>query len=172
MVLDRSKGIEYFWNIKYLSASRLKLDALKTLYLDTQQLNVEDMPEMKLKQVQYEVDSWKRVLRFITEENIYLKSRLSEAIKDRFDERLLIDAEEFQTKFLKKDELISLLRNETAEWEKLLVREMFEDEIKMNEIERKFKTLRSNISFAESGFNKIKAEFNNYLIENIFNNDF
>lgn len=130
------------------------------------------MPEMKLKQLQYEVDSWKRVLRFITEENIHLKNRLSEAIKDNFDKRLLIDAEEFQTKFVKKDVLIGLLRNEMAEWEKLLVREMYNDEILTNEIERKFITLRKSISFAELGFKKMKSEFNNYLTENIFNDEY
>jgi glutaredoxin 2 len=130
-----------------------------------------DMPTMKLRQLQYEVDSWKRVLRFITEENIHLKSRLSEAINDKFDRRLLTDAEEFQTRFIKKDELISLLRNETAELEKLFVREMFDNGIMINEIERKFKILRNNISFAEAGFIKMKSEFNNYLSGNVFNHE-
>ncbi len=126
------------------------------------------MPELKLKQLQYEVDSWKRVLRFLTEENIFLKSRLSVVIKDRFDKRLLIDAEEFQTRFLKKDNLISLLRNEMAELEKLLAIGMFENGILINEIERKFKSLRNNISSTESEFKKMKMEFSSYLAEKIF----
>ncbi len=129
------------------------------------------MPELELKQLQYEADSWKRMLLFMREENIYLKSRLSEVLKDRYDKRLLIDAEEFQTKFVKEDELIGLLRNELAEFDKLLVREMFEDGVLLKSIERKFKNIRNSLSSAESGFRKTKSEFNNYLSGNIFNNE-
>lgn len=125
------------------------------------------MPEIKLKQLQYEVESWQRVLRLITEENIHLKSRLSEAIQDNFDKKRLIAVEEFQTNFLKADGLIVLLRNELAELETLLVREMFEDRGMVTEITRKFKNIGTNISAAETDFIKMKSAFNNYLSQNV-----
>ena len=130
------------------------------------------MPVQELKQLQYEVDSWNRLLEFMIDENIHLKSRLSELIKYQYDKYLLIDAEEFQSKFIRNDELIGLLRNEAVELDKLLLREMFEDGDLMNEIEIKFKNLRNNISSAETGFSNLKSDFNNYLTENIFANEY
>ena len=103
------------------------------------------MPELKLKQLQYESDTWKRLLGFMMDENIHLKNRLSEVLKDKFDKNLLVEIEGFQSNFIKKDELIGLLRNDVAGLDKLLEREIFEDGKIVNEIERRLKNLRNNI---------------------------
>ena len=55
------------------------------------------MPELKLKQLKYESDTWKRLLDFMMDENIQLKNRLSEVLKDQFDKNLLDDVERFQS---------------------------------------------------------------------------
>ena len=125
------------------------------------------MPELKLKQLQYESDTWKRLLVFMMDENIHLKNRLSEVLKDKFDKNLLVEIEGFQSNFIKKDELIGLLRNDVAGLDKLLEREIFEDGKIVNEIERRLKNLRNNIVYAEKQFGKLKLEFNNYLSENM-----
>ena len=125
------------------------------------------MPELKLKQLQYESDTWKRLLGFMMDENIHLKNRLSEVLKDKFDKNLLVEIEGFQSNFIKKDELIGLLRNDVAGLDKLLEREIFEDGKIVNEIERRLKNLRNNIVYAEKQFGKLKLEFNNYLSENM-----
>jgi regulator of replication initiation timing len=125
------------------------------------------MPELKLKQLQYESDSWKRLLGFIVDENIHLKNRLSEVLKDKFDNNLLEEVEGFQSSFIKEDELIGLLRNDVAELDKLLVREIFEDGKIANEIDKKLNRLRNNITIAEKQFGKLKVEFNSYLSENV-----
>jgi regulator of replication initiation timing len=125
------------------------------------------MPELKLKQLQYESDSWKRLLGFIMDENIHLKNRLSEVLKDKFDNNLLEEVEGFQSSFIKEDELIGLLRNDVAELDKLLVREIFEDGKIANEIDKKLNRLRNNITIAEKQFGKLKVEFNSYLSENV-----
>ncbi len=125
------------------------------------------MPELKLRQLQYESDTWKRLLGFIMDENIHLKYRLSEVLKDKFNKNLLEEVEIFQSRFLKEDALIGLLRNEVVELDKLLVREIFEDSRIIKEIDRKLKKLRNNIIIAEKQFGKLKSEFNNYLSENI-----
>ena len=125
------------------------------------------MPELKLKQLQYESDTWKRLLGFMMDENIHLKNRLSEVLKDNFDKNLLEGVEGFQNNFIKEDELIGLLRNDVAGLDKLLEREIFEEGKIVNEIDRRLKNLRNNIVYAEKQFGKLKLEFNNYLSENI-----
>lgn len=128
------------------------------------------MPELKLKQLQYETETWKRLLGFMTDENIHLKNRLSEILKNKFDKNLLEEVEIFQTNFIKEDEQISLLRNEVAELDKWLVREVFEDGSIIRQVENKLKRLRSNLKNAETHFTKLKIDFNNYLSENIIQN--
>lgn len=86
------------------------------------------MPELKLKQLQYERDTLKRLLDFMIDENGHMKNRLSEVLQDKFDKNLLKGIEFFQSTFLKEDELIGLLRNDFAELNKLLVIEIFEND--------------------------------------------
>jgi regulator of replication initiation timing len=125
------------------------------------------MPELKLKQLQYEAETWKRLLGFMMDENIHLKNRLSEILKDRFDKNLLEEVEGFQSRFVKEDQMIGLLRNEVVELDKLLVREIFEDGSIIKNVDKKLKNLRNNISNAEKQFGKLKSEFNSYLSENM-----
>lgn len=125
------------------------------------------MPELKLKQLQYEADTWKRLLGFLMDENIHLKNRLSQVLKDRFDKNLLEEVEGFQSNFIKEDEMIGLLRNDVAEFDKLLEREVFEDGTIIKKVDSKLKKLRHNIKNAERQFSKFKDDFNNYLSENI-----
>jgi hypothetical protein len=125
------------------------------------------MPALKLKQLQYEADTWKRLLGFITDENIHLKNRLSEILKNQFDDSLLGEMENFQTGFLKEDQRIGLLKNDVAELDKLFMREIFEDGQIITQVDHKLKKLRGNIKIAEAQFTKLKMDFNNYLSENI-----
>jgi predicted RNase H-like nuclease (RuvC/YqgF family) len=128
------------------------------------------MSVLKLKQLQYETESWKRWLGFITDENIHLKNRLSEILKDNFDTNLLEEIEIFQTHFIKEDDQIHLLRNEVADLDTLLVREIFENGTIIRQVDNKLKRLRRNIKKEEAQFTRLKTEFNNYLSENIIQN--
>ena len=125
------------------------------------------MPKLKLKQLQYESDTWKRLLGFIMEENSYLKNRISEILKDKFNKNLLEELEGFQSRVVKEDGLIGLLRNDVAELDKLLEREIFEDGKIIKEIDKTLKRLRNNTLVAEKQFNKLKLEFNSFLSENL-----
>ena len=125
------------------------------------------MPELKIKQLQYESNTWKRLLGFMMDENVHLKNRVSEVLKNGFDKGLLEEVESFHSRFIKEDDLIGLLRNEVAELDKLLVREIFEDGQLVKEIDTKLKKLHKNIITAERQLNELKLEFNNYLSENI-----
>lgn len=124
------------------------------------------MPELKLTQLQFESDTWKRLLAFIADENMHLKKRLTEILKEEFDKSMLEDAENFQTKFLKEDNLIILLRNEVAELDNWLEREIFENGTLKKEVNKRIRKIRKNIKYAEAQFEKLKSEFNNYFSEN------
>ena len=121
------------------------------------------MSESKLSQLQYESDTWKRLLGFMRDENIHLKNMLSEVLKNKFDNNLLEEAESFHNSFLKEDDLIGLLRNEVAELDKLLERRKFEDSKTINEIDKRKAKLHDNIITAETQFSNLKSAFNNYL---------
>lgn len=130
-------------------------------------LKTDDMPELKLKQLQYETDTWKRLLCFMQEENVHLKNRLSEVLKDRFNKNLLEEVESFQSSFIKEDEVIVFLRNEVAEIDGVLAKEKFADGKINKTIDKRIYQLRNNLANTEKRFGKIKMSFNNYLSENI-----
>jgi len=103
----------------------------------------------------------------MTDENIQLKNRLAEILRTDFDENLLEDIENFQTDFIREDEIISLLKTDIAKLDKLLFREIFEDGQTIENINRTLREIRRKISIAETGFGNLKLEFNSYLLENL-----
>lgn len=125
------------------------------------------MSALKLKQMQFETDTWKRLVGFMMEENIHLKNRITDILKNDFDNSLLDELENFHTRFIKEDERIALMRNDAAEMDKLLTREIFEDGMIIRQVKHKLRRLRDDILIAEKQFSKLKAEFNSYLSENI-----
>lgn len=123
------------------------------------------MSELKLKQLYYESDTWKRSLGFLIDENIHLKNRLIEILQTSEDEGLLGRAEYFHDRFIKEDERISLIRNDLTEFDNLLIREVPENGKFAKEINKKFTTLRNNILNAEKQFSELKSEFSNFMLE-------
>ena len=130
------------------------------------QVKLDIIPDFKLKQLQYEIDTWKRLLGFMIEENIHLKIRLSEVLKNKFDNNLLEEVEDFYNKIIKEDDLFLLLRNEINELDKLFDNIIFKEEDVLIKANRKFKQFRNNINATEKQFGKLKMNFNNYLLEN------
>ncbi len=125
------------------------------------------MPNLKIKQLQYEINSWKRLLDYLTEENIQMKNRLSEILKDKFDIYLLEEVDGFQTRFIRKDNLIMLLRNEVTDLEKIPVAEICKDEKILKKMAIKIKRLQRNINNTEKQFGKLKFDFHKFLSTNI-----
>lgn len=128
---------------------------------------MEDISNLKIKQFQHETSTWKRVLDFMQEENIHLKNRLSDVLKESFNKRMLDDVEVFQNNFIKGDELILLLKNELAGIENSLQSRVFAAEEINKNIEITIKKMRVNIDTAEKHFTKLNNDFNNYLSENL-----
>lgn len=124
------------------------------------------MQELVLKQIQYECETWKRLLAFMMDENVHLKNRLSEILKTGEGTVTLQQIEDFQAGFLKGDELIKVLRSDVFELDRMLNKELFEDGITEKEIRKKLNKIRINIPLAERQFDKLKTDFNNYLLAN------
>lgn len=125
-----------------------------------------NMEQEKINQLQIEVNTWKRLLNFFKDENVYLKNRLSDILKNGFDRKFLEEFENFQTKFIKQDEVISLLRNDTAELDKLLNEELNAG-VSDNSIDKKLAHLRNNMANYERQFFQLQLNFNTYLSENM-----
>jgi len=121
----------------------------------------------KINQLQVEVNTWKRLLNFFSDENVCLKNRLSEILKNGFDRKLLEEFENFQTKFIKQDETITFLRNDIAELDKLLLNEKLGMSVNENAINRKLEHLRKNIVNSEGRFFQLQLNFNTYVLENM-----
>jgi hypothetical protein len=142
-------------------------NTLQNMITNGKHLKLDNMPDLELRQLQYESDTWKRLLGFIEEENIHLKNRLSEILRSGFNDNLLDELENFHGRFVREDELIRLLRNNVAELDDLLERELFEDGKIIKEIRRKLKNLSDNIQNIQERFTKLKLEFNSFMSENI-----
>ena len=121
--------------------------------------------ESKMKQFQCETDIWKRSLDFMRDENIHLKNRLTEILKNGFDKKLLENLEYFQTRFIKEDERIGLIRDDIAAIDKIILDNFLADDQVVNETNKKLATLRNNVLHAEKQFNELKLEFSNYMLK-------
>jgi hypothetical protein len=122
---------------------------------------------LMLKQVQFERDTWRRMLELTIEESISLKNRLTEILSNDFDPVLLDDLEVFQSRFIARDQLTSLLRHDLAELDKLNPEGVDPASIDWIQIRTKLKVLRNNMMTAQLQFNKLTFDFNNYLLENL-----
>jgi len=124
------------------------------------------MPLSKLKQVQEESDMHKRTLAFMEDENIRLKNRVSEVLKNSFNESLLNEIELFQGRFVREDELIRILRSYLLEVDQLLLLEVFEDGRVIKEAQKKLKKISIKMDSSHRRFSKLKADFNSFMSEN------
>jgi hypothetical protein len=114
---------------------------------------------------QSENESLRRMLDFITEENLNLKQRLSEVIKNlvKNDLGILEEIEYFNNQFAEEDESIKSMERKISDHEKLLIREIYGHGIGISEIKRKQDILRNEMKNTEKHFNTLKYAFNFYV---------
>ena len=122
------------------------------------------MSEQNLQQLRCENEGWKRLLNFMLEENVHLKNRLVDSLKQSSDPLFIEQAENFQSQFLKKDMLISLLRDDVAHIDRSLMNKDFKDG-ESNTLKTRLRKLRNNIVQTEKQFVKLMLDFNNYMAE-------
>ena len=119
-------------------------------------------PGKDLLQIEVKMDSWKQLLNSWMEENILLKNRLSEILRNNFDHNSLEEIEEFQTKFINDDELIRFLKKNVNELDDLLSQREIK-KVKMDEIiKTKFENLYNDISISANKFRELNSAFEDF----------
>ena len=101
------------------------------------------------------------------EENIHLKNRIAEILKEEDCKRLLPELEGFQTSFICTDSLITLLRNDVVEFEKRLETDRTSEQLINKNIAGRLQRMRRNISAAGRTFNQRQTAFNDYFSDNM-----
>lgn len=118
----------------------------------------------KQEQFHYENKTWERLLEFFKQENAYLKNRLAEVLDQSTDKEFLTLAEQYQNRFILKDEFIDELRHDINEQERTLINNFVnKDFVLDSKIIKKQEKLRNEIAYMEKDFPLLKNEFNKYL---------
>jgi seryl-tRNA synthetase len=112
-------------------------------------------------QFRHENKTWGRMLEFFKQENSFLKTRLSEVLDHSTDKNFLALAEQFQNKFISKDEYIDELRHDINNQDEHLS-ENTKNTVD-NKLAKRQEKLRNEMEYFEKDFNKLKNEFNKYL---------
>lgn len=119
-------------------------------------------PEKKIIQFQTEIGTWKQLLNSRMEENLLQKSKLSDILKNNYDQNSLEEIEDFQTKFIKEDQLIASLRRDVNGLDNLLYDEMFEDGKMEKSFDTKMDKLGKDIANSVIKFSILKSAFDNF----------
>jgi hypothetical protein len=112
-------------------------------------------------QFHHENMTWGRVLEYIKQENSILKNRLSEVLDTSTDRNFLALAEQYQNKFILKDEYIDELRHDINQQDKALSENSGGP--LDNKLLKRHEKLRNEMEFFETDFHKLKNDFNKYL---------
>ena len=114
-------------------------------------------------QLHYEIQRWLRTLEFIKEENLLLKNRLAEMIHLKTGKHLIRQAEDFQNFFLNNDTIIAMLKNDVHKQERLLTKDILNDEAAAKKAMKGQQILRSDMDKLEKNFSKLNMDFNTFL---------
>ncbi len=120
-----------------------------------------DVEISKPGQFSYENRSWIRLLEFFKQENTLLKNRLAEVVDQQADRDFLALAEQFQNKFIIKDEFIDELRHDINKQLQEIVKT--DDSSTNQKLIKKQEKLRNEMEYFEKKFTSLKNEFNKYL---------
>lgn len=101
------------------------------------------------------------MLEFFKQENTFLKNRLSEVVDHSTDKDFLALAEQFQNKFIIKDEIIDELRHDINSQDVDLINR--KENLVDNKLLKRQEKLRNEMEYFEKDFNQLKNEFNKYL---------
>ncbi len=112
-------------------------------------------------QFRHENKTWIRLLEFFKQENYFMKNRLSEVLDHSVDKGFLALAEQFQNKFILKDEYIDELRHDINNQDQILTDSY--GTLIDNKMTKTQEKLRNEMEYFEKEFCMLKNEFNTYL---------
>ena len=114
---------------------------------------------MKLREFQSETDSWIRTLHVLQAENVNLKHRLAEVVRNGISQELLQNLEYYQNFFLEEDHVLLLFYNDIKKQGSMLRHKSLEEKSIENGIVKKQKQLRQELAKVEMMFYKKKSGF-------------
>ena len=112
---------------------------------------------------QNESELWKRSLEYIRQENSYLKNQLADIVIQDISTEFLYKAEEFQNRFIIKDEMIETVQRNIYEFNNWIYDHLRQDNKDNDKYFMIQKKLRNEIEQLEQRFINLKFEFPNYL---------
>lgn len=115
----------------------------------------------KPEQFHHENKTWSRLLDFFKQENTFLKNRLAEVVDYSVDKEFLALAEQFQNRFILKDEYIDELRHDINSQELELIN--LNHNLIGSKLIRQQEKLRNEMEYFEKDFTELKNEFNKHL---------
>jgi|SRR5690348_4363731 len=121
--------------------------------------------EINISQLYYEIARWRSLLEHYRVENTILKNRLAAALDKNMNENKLASAEHFQNEFLRKDEIINILKHDIHLQEKKLLDGFSADNaFPGKETIVAQDSLRDHICFLEKEFTRLRKEFQHYVL--------
>jgi hypothetical protein len=124
--------------------------------------NSRNIEEKSVRQFQTEIEAWKKILNSRMDENVLLKSRLSDIVKNNYDQNLLEEIEEFQTQFIREDELINSFRRDVNDLDNLLYSRMFEVGKMEKSFDIKMDKLDKDIANSVTRFRILQSAFDDF----------
>lgn len=117
-----------------------------------------------VKQLQRESDGWKRTLELLLLENAYLKNKLAEIVNVSSTTLPFLEkAEDYQNRFMQKDEVINLMRQDIHEFDRLLAACGPDNKTMLKSVQQKQQMLRKELLLLESTFSQLKVQFRDML---------
>jgi hypothetical protein len=113
--------------------------------------------------VQFELEGLRNLIRFLKDENIRAKNRISDILATAHPRDVLEELEQFHNKFVRYDVVISIARNDLATFE-LLLSTGTADKSNILESVRK---LRSGYFDIAQDYYSLLAAFGDFIIEKI-----
>ena len=127
------------------------------------------MKNIILEQLIYEVETWKRLIVFIKNENLMRINRLNDIIKSNNDKNILFKIENFQIQFMMLEEIYFVLNDEVVEQNKcLMMAHNQENEIDIILLIKQQQENRLNMEKLINKINKIKADFFQEFSEKLY----
>ena len=140
-----------------------------TSYKIPKPINQPNMKNIILEQLIYEVETWKRLIVFIKNENLMRINRLNDIIKSNNDKNILFKIENFQIQFMMLEEIYFVLNDEVVEQNKcLMMAHNQENEIDIILLIKQQQENRLNMEKLINKINKIKADFFQEFSEKLY----
>ncbi len=116
----------------------------------------------KTSKLKSDIKDWKQSLGYMSDENILMKTRLSNMLQDNFDISLLPQVEDLYSHLLSEEEFINLLRHNIGELDSLIEANN-QKEINTGRFDNLSNMLQSQMTTAKIRLTKLKSDVNDFL---------